>query len=428
MSDVAIQLFEAIPDISLDPIAKLIGILTGAVGVGVGIIIFTLILKTIVLPFDIYQRVSTRKQSLKMEEMRPELEKLQKQYANDKAMYSQKMMELYKKNNYSMFGACLPMILMMVILIVAFNELNYFSQYSNLHAYSNMVEVYNEEILEFSEEDELLCETEEVILNGVSYVKYQGKEEKDLIYYLKSESGKKDYYIDVEKAYAYAKEEVDGYIAAEEASTAEEGVQLFVQNKGREAAAKSFRSTKISFLWIKNIWYSDTAWTHSLGTYSDFTGKITKKIEVTNEDGSVSKVNVNSVISESTYNEITANLDEEKSDVNGYFVLCVLSIGLMFLSQFISMKSQKAQNDLGTVNGQGKSTQKMMMIIMPIIFGIFAFTYSGAFSIYMVVSSAYSILTMLLSQFFVDKAFRKKERRELQAKYQRTDFTKMKKK
>lgn len=428
MSDVAIQLFEAITDISLDPIAKLIGILTGAVGVGVGIIIFTLILKTIVLPFDIYQRVSMRKQSLKMEKMRPELEKLQKQYANDKAMYSQKMMELYKKNNYSMFSACVPMILMMIILIVAFNELNYFSQYSNLHAYSNMVEVYNEAILEFSEEDESLCTTEEVSLNGVSYVRYQGKDEKDVIYYLKSESGKKDYYIDVEKAYAYAKEEVDGYIAAEEVSTVEDGVQLYIQSKGREAAAESFRSTKISFLWIKNIWYSDTVWTHSLGTYSNFTGKITKKIEVTNEDGSTSKVKVNSVISESTYNEITANLDEEKNDVNGYFVLCVLSVGLMFLSQFISMKSQKAQNDLGTVNGQGKSTQKMMMIIMPVIFGFFAFTYSGAFSIYMVISSAYSILTMLLSQFFVDKAFRKKEKQELQAKYQRTDFTKTKKK
>lgn len=31
---------------------------------------------------------------MKMEEMRPELEKLQKQYANDKQLYQQKMMAL----------------------------------------------------------------------------------------------------------------------------------------------------------------------------------------------------------------------------------------------------------------------------------------------------------------------------------------------
>ena len=36
-----------------------------------------------------------------MEEMRPELEKLQKQYANNKELYSQKMMALYKKEGYS---------------------------------------------------------------------------------------------------------------------------------------------------------------------------------------------------------------------------------------------------------------------------------------------------------------------------------------
>ena len=73
--------------------------------VGLGVIVFTLILKLITTPFDVYQRIKMRKQSLIMRNMKDDLEKLQKQYANDKQTYSMKMMELQKKNGYSMFGA-----------------------------------------------------------------------------------------------------------------------------------------------------------------------------------------------------------------------------------------------------------------------------------------------------------------------------------
>ena len=87
--------------------------------VAVGIVLFTLLLKIITFPFDYASRASMRKNSVKMEEMRPELEKLQKQYADNKDLYNQKMMALYKKNGYSMFGACLPTILTLVIFIIA---------------------------------------------------------------------------------------------------------------------------------------------------------------------------------------------------------------------------------------------------------------------------------------------------------------------
>ena len=93
----------------------MIRILIESAGViGLGIIVFTLILRAIVLPIDIFQRIKMRKQSLIMKQMKPELEKLQQQYKNDNQTYSRKMMELYKKNGYSIFGACLPMIVSMV--------------------------------------------------------------------------------------------------------------------------------------------------------------------------------------------------------------------------------------------------------------------------------------------------------------------------
>ena len=60
--------------------------------------------------------------------MKEDLDKLQKQYANDKTMYSQKMMELYKKNGYNVFGACLPMIISFAVIIIAFQGFNAYSQ------------------------------------------------------------------------------------------------------------------------------------------------------------------------------------------------------------------------------------------------------------------------------------------------------------
>ena len=67
-----------------------------------GVVMFTLALKLVTFPLDFYSRASMRRNSLKMEQMRPELEKLQKQYADDKQAYQMKMAALYKKEGYSM--------------------------------------------------------------------------------------------------------------------------------------------------------------------------------------------------------------------------------------------------------------------------------------------------------------------------------------
>ena len=73
-----------------------------------------------------------------MEKMRPQLEKLQKQYANDKQAYNAKMMELYRKNGYSMLGPCLPMIVTLVIFIFVMSAFSSYSGYMNLHTYEQM--------------------------------------------------------------------------------------------------------------------------------------------------------------------------------------------------------------------------------------------------------------------------------------------------
>ena len=111
--------------------------------IALGIILFTVILKLITLPFDYASRASMRKNSLKLEDMREDLEKLQRQYADNKELYSQKMMALYKKNGYSMFGSCLPTILTLVIFIIAINAFTDYSQYQNKMDFYQMSQAYN---------------------------------------------------------------------------------------------------------------------------------------------------------------------------------------------------------------------------------------------------------------------------------------------
>ena len=81
----------------------------------------------------------------------------------------------------------------------------------------------------------------------------------------------------------------------------------------------------------------------------------------------------------------------------------------MILSQFVSMKSQKDQLELQTVDGQGAQTQKMMMWMMPVMMAFFAFIYSAAFSLYIIVSTLMSTITTVIINKIVDARFAKKE-------------------
>ena len=88
-ADVAISTFGQTYDVYLNWIGKVIRFLISSVGtVGVGIILFSLVLKLIVMPFDVYQRIAMRKQNRLMKENQARMEKLQKQYGNDKEKYT----------------------------------------------------------------------------------------------------------------------------------------------------------------------------------------------------------------------------------------------------------------------------------------------------------------------------------------------------
>ena len=79
---------------------------------GFAIIIFTLIVKIIMLPLVIKQQKST----VQMQKIQPEMQALQKKYANDQQRLGQETMKLYKKYNISPAGGCLPLLIQLPII------------------------------------------------------------------------------------------------------------------------------------------------------------------------------------------------------------------------------------------------------------------------------------------------------------------------
>lgn len=117
-------------------------IFEGVGNYGVAVILFTLILKAAMSPLDVWQKAVMTKNNRAMERMKPQLEKLQKQYANNKELYSQKQMELYRKEKYSMLGSCLPTILSLVIFILVFSGFNGMIRQYNEDMFTSMQTAY----------------------------------------------------------------------------------------------------------------------------------------------------------------------------------------------------------------------------------------------------------------------------------------------
>lgn len=95
----------------------LLNIINNFVGnYGLAIILFTVIIKLIMLPLSIKQQ-KTMKKSTKLQE---EMKVLQFKYKNDPEKLNREMMDLYKKENMSPFSGCLSAIVQFILLISIF--------------------------------------------------------------------------------------------------------------------------------------------------------------------------------------------------------------------------------------------------------------------------------------------------------------------
>ena len=86
---------------------------------GWAMVVFTVMIRLVLTPLDIKSRVSMRKTA----KLQPQMQALQKKYANDKEKLNQKTAELYKKEHVNPLSSCLPMLLTWPILIAVFGAM-----------------------------------------------------------------------------------------------------------------------------------------------------------------------------------------------------------------------------------------------------------------------------------------------------------------
>lgn len=103
-----------------EPLGRLLQLVYGVVGnYGVAIIVFTILVKLVMIPLTIKQTKSMKN----MQEIQPKLKQIQNKYKNDKETMNEKVMELYKEHNVNPFGGCLPLLIQFPIIIGLFTVL-----------------------------------------------------------------------------------------------------------------------------------------------------------------------------------------------------------------------------------------------------------------------------------------------------------------
>lgn len=341
--------------------AKFMIIINNALGGGVAsfgwtVVLFTVVLRLILSPLDIWQKVIARKNNKAMERMKPQLEVLQARYADDKQRLQQEQMALYKKEKYSTMGMCLPTIVTFVVFFVVFAGFRQMVGYQFAKDYKECVKTYNASIAEQIEQNK---DKEFIVDNG------DGKYDIDDV--AKTEAG----------AEFYAKAKKNAQHTVYEVYYSEDQVTIR------------------SFLWIKNIFVSDN-WAQAVPDFATVTGQ--KGMATSKLTG----------ITIDEYNDVMAEVlgtggYGKDGKWNGLLILPVLSIALSLLSTKLLSGSQ-AQPPAPAQNAQGEGAEKakaqqqsmkMMQYVMPIMMGVFALFYSGAFALYMFTSSLCAILFQL---------------------------------
>lgn len=341
--------------------AKFMITINNALGGGVAsfgwtVVLFTVILRLILSPLDIWQKVISRRNNKAMERMKPQLEALQARYADDKQRLQQEQMALYKKEKYSTMGMCLPTIVTFVMFFVVFAGFRQMVGYQFAKDYKECVKAYNTSIAEQIEANK---DADYIVDNG------DGKWDIDDV--AKTESG------------------ADFYAAAKK------NAQHAVYNVYYSEDQVTIRS----FLWIKNIFVSDN-WAQAVPDFATVTGQ--KGMATSKLTG----------ITIDEYNDVMADVlgtggYGKDGKWNGLLILPILSIALSFLSTKLLSGSQ-AQPPAPPQDAQGEGaekaqsqqqTMKMMQYVMPIMMGVFALFYSGAFALYMFTSSLCAILFQL---------------------------------
>ena len=431
-------------------------------GVGsyiLAIVLITLIIKIIWAPFETINKKINKKNMRIQATLQPELEKIKARYGTDRNLLNQKTQELYKKHNYSMMGSCLFMLVFLALNLTIFftlfaginsmadykisqqydylkynyanvlnltdivyeannddNELNdiegYFENYNDLK-----FEVIDGQIIAKLSSGEEIVRTE--YKTDFSYVSDQNQTDENgniitdettgeplkivissdqAIYNLVTKfvspqpklNENSEQIKDENGNVVYEERYVGGQTILD--VTVKQAVDEFSSKFIVEQYENSPESS--NFLWIENYWIADSPLKNSIFTYDQF----------------VSEIGSNNVseYEKTIYDSFMVSLNDQVGRVNGYFILAILSVAVSMLAIWIgNITTRKKGEPKAKAPGS-----KVMMIVMPLIMGIFAIFYNSVFAIYMVTSQVIGVALTPLENLIINKWDAHQEKKE----------------
>jgi len=353
------------------------------------IIVFTIALKIVLSLLDIWQRKVSRDSTLKQQKLQPQLQKLQKQYGNNKQLLNQKQMALYKKEGYNVVGSCMSMLVNLVltlfIFFTLFSGLTELSQENTYQQYKNLESVYKTTfVTEISKTDPSITNYEQV--SAAITTKMADDTIKEKAKALLIESG-------ITEPTEAQIEEKSYYLVLESEDYAN------IVSVSQKAVAEKYEEIKDNWLWVDSIWRPET-YVSGVGNYNDFYNIANLKSRFSNDEAGLKQISYE-------YNIVTKDIQQKYNSWNGYFILAILCGIVTYFSFVLTQNTNKVQKSkkLEPVNGKmingiNKDKQQpdpaksmgVMKFIMPIIMVMFVLFYSTAFALYILTNSIMSVI------------------------------------
>lgn len=307
---------------------------------GVAVILFTILVKGLLLPLDLKSKKSTAR----LQEINPEMQRINEKYKNDPDKRNRKLQELYQKNNINPLGGCLPLLISFPVLIILFAALR---KIAAEHMY-----LYMEQLLIANNADfkDFLAE----ISAAISASSEISVSFRDILPVLFNNAG----------ALPSNLSALPNVITQESFDTLVAAITDVSFGQAQAAAAAS----GYSFLWIKNIWVADSAIRSVLGTSATFGSAI----------------------------------------CNGWFVLPVLSTATQYLQTYLMTRQTKKKEDKSKKKDDpAMPSMNMMNKILPLISLYFCTVYNSAFALYWTVSNIISISQNLITDYIKKRKAKK---------------------
>ena len=354
--------------------------------ISICIIVFTIIVKLVMLPINIKQQKTMKLNSVIM----PEIQAIQKKYANKKdndSMMKQQaeLNAVYQKYGTSPTGGCLPMLIQFPILLALYAVMaclpNYINEIQDM--YNNGVVSY---VIGTDESGKLDYHTIHELkdLAGLNDVLLDESGDENLDKLVTAYFGQKGNYEDEEiKDAVY-----NSFTSAYSNVFGKQDAWAIVEASFDEAIENAQDLKAISEADWKKVEDKD------LAEYADYTDEDWDALKSSYET-ILDKLDDNHKDIQVSYSFFT--IDLSKSPANGVKIAIIIPI-LSALAQLLNMKiSMSSQQNTGNGTADSMmSSMKVMSYSMCVVSAIFCYTFPAGLGLYWVISSAVQVVIQLI--------------------------------